>query len=417
MTSSTIPRRRIPDETAGLLRDGYLFGIRRFDRMHTDAFQTRLALRSVVVMRGRDAARFFSEGGRFTRAAAMPASATHLLQDAGSVQQLEGEAHAARKHEFIELLGVSARTALVETFAREWERAFARPRMDGRPVVLQRLFSDILARSAATWCGIPDVDSVAAQDGRRFAEMIEGAGRVGPPNWAARTRRHGVERRAAELVDEVRTGRRPADDASALARISALRDSNGAELPREVAAVELLNLIRPIVAVGRFLVFAALALRRRPDWAERFRDGQGDSTELRAFVDEVRRFYPFFPMIAGRASTGLAWHGHRFVPGDTVALDLYATDHDERLWPDAERFLPERFQNDPAGRNSLVAQGGGDYAEGHRCPGEPATVELMAEGIRRLVGLRYRLPDQDLRVSLRRMPAGPASGLVIELKR
>ena len=55
--------------------------------------------------------------------------------------------------------------------------------------------------------------------------------------------------------------------------------------------------------------------------------------------------------------------------GDWVLLDLYATTHDPALWDQPNRFLPQRFDGAGVDRNALTPQGGGDYGEGHRCPG------------------------------------------------
>ena len=61
----------------------------------------------------------------------------------------------------------------------------------------------------------------------------------------------------------------------------------------------------------------------------------------------------------------------------------------------------------------LVPQGGGDPRTGHRCPGENITVALLTALAVRLARLDYRLPEQDLGISLRRIPARPASGVVL----
>ncbi|HWU47921.1 MAG TPA: cytochrome P450 [Humibacter sp.] len=408
-----IPRLRTPDSTASLLREGYLFGTRGFDRVQDEAFRTRLGLKPAVVMRGRDAARFFYEGGRFGRSRAMPDSVTHLLQDEGSVQTLDGAAHFARKHEFVELLGVQGRGALVAAFAEQWQSAAETWAGSTATVELQTAAADILAAAAMKWAGVPAPQTAASSRGPELVAMIESAARFGPPDWAARARRRSTERWAGTLVTGVRSGSLTVDEAAPLNRLAHLQDADGELLTPEVAAVELLNLLRPIVAVGRFVVFAALGLRRRPDWAERF--AGGDRSEVRCFVDETRRFYPFFPFIAGRARAGCVWHGHRFVAGDLAMLDLYGTNHDDRLWSDAGRFLPERFRDWNGDRNTLIPQGGGEYAHGHRCPGEPATVELMADAVMRLSSLRYELPEQDLRVSLRSVPAGPQSGFLMRV--
>jgi len=62
-----------------------------------------------------------------------------------------------------------------------------------------------------------------------------------------------------------------------------------------------------------------------------------------------------------------------------------------------------------------VAQGGGDAATGHRCPGEDATIALMSLAVQLLLHeTHYRLPPQDLRLDLRRLPALPIGGFVVE---
>lgn len=63
---------------------------------------------------------------------------------------------------------------------------------------------------------------------------------------------------------------------------------------------------------------------------------------------------------------------------------------------------------------SFVTQGGGDPAEGHRCPGERLAIELLKVALRTLTReMEYAVPAQDLRIDLTRMPAKPQSGLLI----
>ena len=108
------------------------------------------------------------------------------------------------------------------------------------------------------------------------------------------------------------------------------------------------------------------------------------------------------------------WHGRRFALDDWVMLDIYATNRDQRIWAEPNRFAPERFRNWDGDRNTLVPQGGGELLDGHRCPGERATIELMIEAVSIMAKNRnYVVPDQDLRVSLRRFPALPESGFVM----
>ena len=395
------------DSTLRFVRDGYLFGTRGFRAAGADWFRTRLLGRPVLVLRGAEAARFFYEGGRFRREGAMPRSVLTLLQDEGSVQSLEGSAHRRRKKLFLGLLTGPSGDALAARFGQELRRRAA---VAGQRVVLLDFFHDVLTRAVTTWAGLP---ADVADDLRRtgvLAQMVDAAGTVGPENWAARARRARAERLIAEAVERERA--HPAAPAgSALAVVAAYTEA-GEPLPPDIAAVELLNLLRPTVAVGRYLTFAALALHRHPGWRDDI--AAGDEPGVHWFAQEVRRFYPFFPVVGGRATQHLSWKGETVRAGDWVLLDLYATTHDPALWDQPNRFLPQRFDGAGVDRNALIPQGGGDYGEDHRCPGEPVTVDLLEVGIRMLTReLVYDVPEQDLRISLRTFPTRPKSGFVV----
>lgn len=414
-TTDGIPAAEL-DATMGFLRDRYLFGIRRFERLQTDAFRTRLLGIPVVVMRGSDAARFFYEGDRFTRSASIPPSVTHLLQDTTSVQTLEVDEHRHRKalfvHELVRSAPVEELTAAVE---REWLAA-AETWLGRETVTLAAEVPRILGRAVISWVGIPESASEMDRRSDQLLAMIENAGRVGPPNWIARARRLDTEAWAERWIERARADR-SRFAGTALAAVASATDVDGAILPARVAAIELINILRPFVAIQRFILFAALGLRRRPDLAGRF--AAGDDSILEGFAQEVRRFFPFFPVVAGRAASDLDWRGHHFTRGSLAMLDLYGTDHDPSVWGDPHVFRPERFDGSGAGdadpiTNRLVAQGGGTFLDDHRCPGEPATVRVVMASVRFLTrAIRYELPPQDLRIGLRRFPAVPESGVVL----
>jgi cytochrome P450 len=77
---------------------------------------------------------------------------------------------------------------------------------------------------------------------------------------------------------------------------------------------------------------------------------------IEAFVQEVRRFYPFFPMVGGRSLEEFEGRGHRFEKGAWVLLDLCGTNHDARIWNNPERFQPERFLNWQGNPYTLIPQ-------------------------------------------------------------
>jgi fatty-acid peroxygenase len=95
-SGSTIPALRAVDSSLALWREGYLFVTKRCNEIGADAFRTRIMMREVIFMRGPAAAEQFYRPGRFTRRAAIPRTALALLQDWGSVQTLDGEAHHHR---------------------------------------------------------------------------------------------------------------------------------------------------------------------------------------------------------------------------------------------------------------------------------------------------------------------------------
>src|SRR5699024_206441 len=129
--------------------------------------------------------------------------------------------------------------------------------------------------------------------------------RFGPTNWYARWRRRGTEQWAAGLVQQVRAGDLDPGPGTALDVFAHHTEDDGQLLTPEVAAVELLNILRPILAVALFVEFAAVALIEHPQWREAF--AAGVETDLEPFVQEVRRYYPFFPAVPGRVREPFSW--------------------------------------------------------------------------------------------------------------
>jgi fatty-acid peroxygenase len=245
-----------------------------------------------------------------------------------------------------------------------------RTRLGGRPVVVMHdELQSVLARTALQWVGL-DLDEADVHS-RTFelSAMVENAGRFGPRNWMARTLRLRTELWARDVIDPVRAGTLTVHADSPVATLAAQTNLDGTPLQRDVAGVELLNLIRPVVAISRFIVFAALCMHQIPRWHARF--ASGDESDLAHFVTEVRRHAPFFPVMGGRARMSFAWRGHWFTTGDWVLIDLYGTNHDPRSWEHPNRFRPERFRDWAGDPYTLIPQGGGDYLDDHRCAGEP----------------------------------------------
>lgn len=405
---SGIPRLR--DSTLAFAREGYTFISTRCDRLGTDLFRTRLLLQPVVCLRGAEAAGVFYDPHNFSREHSAPRSAQHLLQDEGSVQTLTGLAHHRRKRLFLDQLSESSEQRLADIFAEGFDAALSRP--DRRRFRVDSDIRAVLTAAALRWAGLDAPRAVVELRAEEFGLMVERAASLGPPNWKARRRRVATERWAAEQVRTLRESDGAADGGSPASAVAHHRDDSGELLPEPVAAVELLNLLRPVVAVGRFMAFAVLALIQRPLWRARL--AEGDPEDELLFAQEVRRYFPFFPLVGGTAARSFDWHGHQFRAGDTALLDLYGTNHDARVWHDPESFDPDRFRWWKPDPHTLVPQGGGDVVTGHRCPGEGATLGLISAAAR-VVGRHpeFEARIQDLAVDLRHIPAAPKSGVVL----
>lgn len=404
------PRLDAVDSSVSLLREGYLFGSRRFARAQDDHFQTRLMLTPAVFTYGEEAARHFYEPDRLTRRRALPLPTLTLLQDLGSVQVLDGKDHRWRKQMFMSLMTPAALDEIADAFERSWrDRAEQWARQ--REVVLLDAVQEVLCRAVCEWSGVPLPREDVPERTRQFAAMFQGAGTFGPRNWWGQLLRHRAEQWVRELVEQVRSGSLTVDEGRALRVIASHRGLDGELLDTGVAAVELINVLRPTVAVGRFIVFAALALQEHPE----IRSRVADDDSLRWFVQEVRRYYPFFPLVGGRAMEEFTWRGQRFPRGSWLLLVIYATNHDARIWGDPQVFRPERFRDWDGSPFDFLPQGGGDHATAHRCAGEWITIRLTERAVRLLTGaMAYEVPPQDLGIDLSTMPATPASGLVLQ---
>lgn len=407
----TIPRDKTLDSTLALLRDGYRFTSKRARRYRSDIFETRLMLRKAVCVLGEEAARIFYEPDRFTRRGALPITTLKLLQDKGSVALLDGEAHRWRKHMFMSLTAPERVEQLVDATAEYWRAYIGKWETLDRVTLLDEM-QEILCRAVCAWAGVPLARSEAKQRTREFAAMIDGAGAVGPRNWWSLLLRARTERWIQGIIKQVRGGELDSGEGSAAYVIAWHRERDGKLLAPAVAAVELLNVLRPTVAVARFVTFAALALHEHPECRSSLHTGGDDTLEL--FVQEVRRVYPFFPFVGGRTRNAFEWRGSYFAKGTWMLVDLYGTNHDARLWEEPRAFRPERFRHWDGNAFTFIPQGGGDHATNHRCPGEGITIELMKLAVSFLTrSMTYDVPEQDLRIDLSRMPARPKSGFVM----
>lgn len=403
-----MPRDAAPESTLPFLADPYRFIGKRARELDSDVFETRLLGQRTICLVGRDAGALFYDTSKMQRASAMPGRILKTLLGEDGVQSLDGEMHRVRKAMFMALCtgeGLERIERLTEaqwiSHARRWQAA-------GEFVLYDGAVS-VLAHAAFEWVGLPLQPDEADAHIADVMRLFDGAGAVGPRHWKARLARRRLEGWLAGVIEHVRDGHTPVDPDAPLAHLARHCDANGAPMPPRIAAVELLNLIRPVVAVSVFVTFVAHALHRHP--AEREHVARNDAEAQTRFVQEVRRFYPFFPAVAARTREAFSWNGFDFPEDVRVMFDLYGTNHDSRAWTEPERFDPSRFEASFDETFGLVPQGGGDHASGHRCPGEWITNALMRQAAAFLSTRLHYSVEGEPDIDYTRVPALPEGGM------
>jgi fatty-acid peroxygenase len=318
------------------------------------------------------------------------------------VHTLDGEAHAHRKAMFNSHLDAYAVADVVADVAGQWDMAAG---SWGREIDIFEEVAQILFRTGARWVGLPD--SSAPERAKDMLALVDG---FGAPSLRQIRARRARRRTDAWVIDQVRQARSAASDGpSVLEAVAAHRGLDGGLLDEHTAAVEIINLVRPLVAVSWLVSGMALAYDTWPSVRESVLDESVTSMEM---AQETRRFHPFVPFLANRPTRDLSWDGVTVPAGTLLAIDVWGTNHDPRTWDAPTAFDPTRFRTTPVTPYNLIPQGGGDRHTGHRCPGEDLTLAVLMTLAPRVAALRGRVVEG--RPDLRRMPPRPRCLLRLE---
>lgn len=407
-----MPREKGIDQSLSMMREGYMYISNRRHSFNSDVFETRLLGKKAVCMGGKEAAELFYDTEKFKRKGAVPGRVVQSFFGKKGVQTLDGDAHKHRKEMIMSVMSPDKLDQLAGIAKREWKAAAERwERMD--EVVLYEEAQKLLCKIACEWAGVPLREIEVKERAEALGALFETAAKVGPPYWLGRNARDQLQHWIGERIAQVRNGQMNPPDDSALYVFSRHRDHEGKLLDPEVAAVEVINILRPIVAIAVYISFLALAVHQFPEEREKLQSG--DEHYAKMFIQEVRRFYPFFPFVAAIVKKDFTWNGYDFEEGTLTLLDLYGTNHDHDLWENPDTFKPGRFSDWKGSPYGFIPQGGGDYWSGHRCAGERVTLEVMAVSLDYLVKrMDYDVPDQDLSFSLVSMPSIPRSKVVLK---
>ncbi|WP_026690199.1 cytochrome P450 [Alteribacter aurantiacus] len=406
-----IPKAKGFDNTLKLLKEGFYFLPKRRQELGSDMFETRLLGKKVVCMGGEEAAKVFYDNNLFKREGAAPAPLKKSLLGEGGAHGMDGESHKQRKRMFLSMMTPDRledfRRICIQTLdekVSEWEK------MD--KVVFFDEMEEVLTRAGCEWAGVPLKEQEVKQRTKELGAMVDSFGGSISRFQAGKKARESQEKWLEDIIKSIRKGKLEVASYTPAYIIANHREMNGKLLDVNTAAVELNNVIRPLIATSYYLTFGAVALFEHPQVVQKVKEDKDNYSHM--FAQEVRRFYPFAPAMAAKVKKDFTWHEYRFKKNMLVVLDIFGTNRHPNSWDQPDEFRPERFKNWKESPFSLIPQGGGDHYIGHRCAGEWMTVLVMRAFFNYISHyVSYTVPKQDLSYSLTRMPTVPKSGFVI----
>jgi fatty-acid peroxygenase len=402
---------KLKDDTLALLKNPYRFISSKSKNLGKDVFETRILMQKTYCMTGKEAAALFYDPEYFVRAGASPEALRATLFGKGGVQGLDGFDHAERKLMFMSLMTEENAAELKHLFLSNMRHSLKHWSLKDSIILYDEL-QKILTETVCAWAGIRMEDEDLLRRTKEIVSLFDSAGATGPAHFLSRISRKNAEDWIENIVMDLRSDGFEPLIKTPIEIIIWYKDSYDELLKPRTAAVEILNIIRPAVAISVYMVFIAHALHSNPDVYEKLIAGDDDYADK--FIQEVRRYYPFFPSIMAKVKQDFTWRNMHFKKGARAILDLYGVNNDSRLWDDPHIFWPERFDFAKPDEFSFIPQGGGNPFTGHRCPGELFTLELMKTALNFfLYEMDYDVPKQNINIDWSRLPAIPESRFIL----
>lgn len=411
-----MPKERGLDSTLTVMKEGYEYIQNRTKKHNSNVFETKvLGGRRTVVISGKDAAELFYDNDKIERAGTLPPRVVKTLFGKGAIHTTTGKTHIDRKGLFMSIMTESNLEYLRKLTRNYWYQNTERMQLMGDVNVYKESII-LLTKVGMRFAGVTEKPETIEQHAMDMDKMIDSFGSIGTAYSGyreAKRARARVEDFLEEQVIATRKGKIHPDKGTALYAFSHWKDMNGNQMDSRLAAIDLMNTIRPLVAINRFVAYGVLAMHEFP--GERARVAMDENNYAYKFVQEVRRYYPFVPFLPAKAKKDITFEGYD-IPKDTfMVLDVFGTLHSESLWENAERFYPERFNDWDGSPFDLIPQGGGDYYTNHRCAGEWMTIIVMEESMKYFAKeITYDVPAQDFTVDRTKLPGRVKSGMDIK---
>lgn len=395
------------------LDEGYLLLSELRKEANAPVVKARLLNKEVIAIYGKEAAKKFYDPRNFKREGAMSKIVLKTLFGENGVQTLDGQAHEHRKTIFMDLMTPKR----MEEYHRILDKNLTQKldRQQGQ-FELFDLAKDVLFRSICEWAGI-DLSQLTKKEVDQLAEyqisMISSAVTNPATHIKGIDNRKKSEKWAQSLIENARINPVAGKEDVALYAFAKATDDHGELLPIDVAAVELLNVIRPTVALTVWIALMGHALFSRPDIYQRL---HAEFDQLQdSFIQEMRRYYPFFPMLPAFAIQDVEVDGYLIPKDSWVVLDLYGTNHDDRMIETPEVFRISRYLGKEKHISydeeyEMIAQGGGEFKTMHRCAGEWITLHTLRVFSDQLVNkYQFSIPEQDWSIPMNQFPTYPKS--------
>jgi cytochrome P450 family 135 len=195
---------------------------------------------------------------------------------------------------------------------------------------------------------------------------------------------------AAEIAE-----RRRAEDLSeredVLSMLLLARHEDGSPMSDAEIRDELLTLlVAGHETTATALSWAMERLTRHPEKLERLRAEveAGEEEYLTATIQETLRLRPVIVLVVRKLTEPVELGGYKLPAGAGVTPCIHLIHRDPEIYPEPERFLPERFLDNPPGTYTWIPFGGGI----RRCLGAAFAQFEMAVVLRELVRRRDVTP-------------------------
>lgn len=291
---------------------------------------------------------------------------------ANSVLLLDDDAHREQRRLLMPPFRGNQLASYADTMTTVAQAEIARwPR--GKPVRLhprmQALTLEVILRAVFGLCEGTRLDQLRAELVQTLTAISGRAGQLlmvlGPRRVrAALTRKlfRRVDRLLYAEIDERRAADHLVDRGDVLSILLQARHEDG----RPMSDVEIRDELVTLLVAGHDTTATALSwaverLARHPDHQARLTEEihAGEQQFCDAVVKETLRLRPVLSLVARRLKAPMEIGGVRLPTGVTVVPSIYLMHRRPDIYPDPQRFRPERFVEQRAGTYTWIPFGGG----------------------------------------------------------